>query len=258
MIPLPLAGSVLFMMIRQLAFISALSLAISAQGQLNKVLNKDSVAKKTSRIQKPGARSSLSNEEVIKGLKEALAVGTQSAVSLAGKADGFYKNPRIYIPWPEEAIEMKARLLKIGFEGKVTEFEMSLNRAAEEAVKQAIPVFTAAIAGMSVKDGFAILNGKDTAATNYLRKNTYDSLRVRFLPVVQEAIEKVEVTRYWNPLVTAYNRLPKVTRQNPDLDEYVTNKAINGLMLLIADEETRIRKDPKARISALLKKVFGR
>jgi hypothetical protein len=118
-------------------------------------------------------------------------------------------------------------------------------------------VFADVITNMSVQDGFSILNGADTAATNYLRKTTYSPLKEKFLPVVKEAIQKVNVTNYWNPSVTAYNRLPGVKKQNPDLDDYVTNKTIVGLMVLIADEEIKIRKDANARVTDLLKKVFG-
>lgn len=202
---------------------------------------------------KPG----LSNEEVIRGLKEALTVGTNSSSSIASQVDGYYKNPRLFIPWPSEARDMKTKLVQLGMQAKVEEFEMSLNRAAEEAAKKAAPVFVSAITNMSVQDGFAILKGSDTAATNYLRKSTYASLKEQFAPVVKEAIEKVKVTSYWQPLATTYNKLPLVKKQNPNLDEYVTEKAINGLMLLIADEEIKIRKDPAARVSELLKKVFG-
>lgn len=202
-------------------------------------------------------KPALTNEEVVKGLKEALTVGTNNSSGLAGKLDGFYKNPRLFIPWPPEAAEMRTKLMKMGFSKKIEEFEMSLNRAAEEAATKAAPVFGSAITNMSVQDGFAILKGVDTAATNYLRKTTYSPLEEQFTPVVKEAIEKVKVTSYWEPLVTAYNKLPMVKKQNPDLNEYVTNKAINGLMILIADEEIKIRKDPAARVSELLKKVFG-
>lgn len=232
--------------------------ALSSQAQLKGILNKDSLSKKAGSITKSNAKSTLSNEEVVKGLKEALSVGAGNASGLASKLDGFYGNSRIIIPWPEEAAEMKAKLVKMGMQKKITEFEMSLNRAAEEAAKSAVPVFTAAVFNMSVNDGFAILNGTDTAATNYLRKTTYDPLTEKFLPIVKEAIEKVEVTKYWNPLVKAYNAVPGVKKQNPDLDQYVTNKAINGLMVLIADEEIKIRKDPMARVTDLLKNVFGK
>lgn len=200
----------------------------------------------------------LTNEEVIKGLKEALSIGTNSASSLASKVDGYYKNPRIFIPWPAEAADMKVKLTQLGMSKKISEFETSLNRAAEEAAKSAAPVFLDAITNMSLSDGFAILKGEDTAATNFLRKTTYSPLKEKFKPIVKEAINKVKVTSYWNPLVTKYNKIPGVKKQNPDLEEYVTIKAINGLMVLIADEETRIRKDPMARVTDLLKKVFGR
>ncbi len=208
----------------------------------------------------PGTGSSttpLSNEEVIRGLKEALTVGTNNSSSLAGKLDGFYKNPRLFIPWPAEAQKMKEKLLALGFQKQIEEFELSLNRAAEEAALNASPVFVDAIKNMSVQDGFAILRGTDTAATNYLRRTTYTPLEQKFRPVVKEAIDKVNVTSYWNPLVTTYNMIPGVKKQNPDLDSYVTNKAINGLMLLIADEEVKIRRNPAARVTDLLKKVFG-
>lgn len=200
----------------------------------------------------------LTNEEVIKGLKEALSIGTNNSAGIASKVDGFYKNPKIFIPWPEEAVDMKTKLTKLGMTKKIIEFETSLNRAAEEAALKAAPVFIDAITNMSLKDGFAILKGVDTAATNYLRKTTYQPLKQKFLPVVKEAVSKVKVTSYWQPLATAYNKLPGVKKQNPNLDEYVTNKAINGLMLLIADEEIKIRKDPMARVTELLKKVFAK
>jgi hypothetical protein len=203
------------------------------------------------------SKGGLTNEEVIKGLKEALTVGTNNSASLASKLDGYYKNPKIFIPWPSEARDMKTKLTQMGFSQKIQEFEMSLNRAAEEAALKAAPIFVNAVTGMSVQDGFAILKGADTAATNYLRKSTYASLKEQFTPVVKEAIEKVKVTSYWLPLANAYNKLPLVKKQNPNLDEYVTDKAINGLMTLIADEEIKIRKDPAARVSELLKKVFG-
>lgn len=199
----------------------------------------------------------LTNDEVIKGLKEALTVGTNNSSAVAAKLDGFNKNPKIYIPWPAEAQAMKDKLMKMGFQKKIADFETSLNRAAEEAAKKASPVFVDAITGMSISDGFAILKGNDTAATHYLRQQTYAPLKEKFTPVVKEAIAKVNVTAYWKPLVTAYNKLPGVKKQNPDLDAYVTGKAINGLMLLIADEEAKIRKDPVAQVTDLLKKVFG-
>lgn len=234
-----------------LASIVMLALSGSCQ-DLGGILKETSDAVKQSTV-----KTGLTNEEVINGLKEALAVGTNNSSSLAGKLDGFYKNPRLFIPWPPEALAMKEKLVKMGFSRKIEEFELSLNRAAEEAALHASPVFVDAIKKMTVQDGFAILQGADTAATNYLRKTTYAPLKEKFMPVVQSAIEKVDVTKYWNPLVSAYNMVPGVKKQNPDLDDYITNKTINGLMLLIADEEIKIRKDPAARVTDLLKKVFG-
>jgi hypothetical protein len=230
----------------------------SLTAQIKGIIKKDSIAKKAKVLKKATTSKSLSNEEVVKGLKEALTIGTNKSAQLGAQLDGFYKNPRLFIPWPAEAQEMRNRLIKMGFTKKVEEFEMSLNRAAEEASKEAAPIFTTAIVNMSVQDGFAILNGTDTSATNYLRKTTYDPLHEKFLPVVKAAIEKVSVTKYWSPLVSAYNVLPGVKKQNPDLDDYVTNRAINGLMVLIADEEIKIRKDPMARVTDLLKRVFGK
>ncbi|MBN8694470.1 MAG: DUF4197 domain-containing protein [Bacteroidetes bacterium] len=200
---------------------------------------------------------SLTNEEIIKGLREALTVGTNSSTASASKADGYLKNTRLFIPWPEEAKDMKERLTKLGMKKQIADFETSLNRAAEEAAKKAAPVFIDAITKMSISDGMAILNGNDTAATNFLRKTSYAPLYDQFLPVVKEAIAKVNVTKYWNPLVTKYNKLPGVKKQNPNLDDYVTKKAANGLFVLIADEEAKIRKDPMARVTDILKKVFG-
>ncbi len=203
------------------------------------------------------ATPSLTNDEVIKGLKEALTVGTNNSSGLAAKADGYLKNPKIYIPWPAEAKDMRDKLIKMGMQKKVTEFETSLNRAAEEAAKKAAPVFVDAITNMSIGDGFAILNGNDTAATHYLREKTTAPLKEKFMPTVKEAVAKVKVTSYWKPLATAYNKLPGVKKQNPNLDDYVCTKAVNGLMTLISDEETKIRKDPMARVTDILKKVFG-
>ncbi len=203
------------------------------------------------------ATPALTNEEVIKGLREALSVGTNNSSGTASKVDGYLKNARLFIPWPEEAKDMREKLIKLGMQKKVQEFETSLNRAAEEAAKKAGTVFLDAITKMSVSDGFAILKGADTAATNFLRKTSYSPLYDQFLPIVKEAIAKVKVTSYWNPLVTKYNKLPGVKKQNPDLNDYVTKKAANGLFILIADEEAKIRKDPMARVTDLLKKVFG-
>lgn len=203
-------------------------------------------------------KPSLTNDEVVSGLREALTTGAKTAAGAAEKLDGFYKNPKIFIPWPAEAKSMKDKLVMLGMQSQVTQFEESVNRAAEEASKSAFDVFAEAVKGMSVSDGFAILNGGDTAATHFLREKTTGSLTEKFKPIVKTAMDKVRVTEYWNPLVTKYNKIPGVTKQNPDLEAYVTAKAIDGLMILISEQEAKIRKDPAAQVTDLLKRVFGK
>lgn len=198
-----------------------------------------------------------SNEEIIQGLKEALNHGTNNSTAQVSKVDGYLKNPRLFIPWPPEAVEMKNKLVKLGMQKKVDEFETSLNRAAEEAAKTAAPVFLTAIKNMTVTDGMTILKGNDTAATHYLKGATSTELYTQYKPIVKDAINKVKVTQYWDPLVKKYNKIPGVKKQNPDLEDYVTRKAMGGLFLLVADEEAKIRKDPMARVNDILKKVFG-
>lgn len=184
-------------------------------------------------------KQTLSNEDIIQGLKEALSVGTQSAVSISSKVDGYLKNPRLFIPFPPEAQEMKDKLIKYGFSKKINEFEILLNRAAENAAKDATPIFMNAIKQMTISDGMQILRGTDTSATQYLRQTTYDFLYNKFLPVVKKSIQEVKLTNYWKPLVSAYNKLPNKKKYNPDLEKYVTEKAIKGLFILIADEEKK-------------------
>ena len=200
----------------------------------------------------------LTNGEVVAGLKEALTIGVRESSSRASAVDGFYKNAKIAIPWPAEAQKVKDVLQTTGFTKQIAAFEESMNRAAEEAAKGAFDVFVGAVKDMTIQDGFSILNGGDMAATNYMREKTSVPLKQKFSPIVKNAIEKVNVTSYWNPLVNAYNMVPGVTKQNPNLEDYITNKAIDGLMTLIAEQEVKIRTDPSAQVTALLKKVFGK
>jgi hypothetical protein len=204
-----------------------------------------------------GQNKKPTNEEVIKGLRDALTVGTNNSASLASKVDGFNANPKIRIPFPQEAIKVKNTLENLGMKPQIDKFETTLNRAAEEASKEAAPVFINAIKAMTISDGFKILKGKDNEATEYLRSKTTAELTTKFKPIVQKAIQKVEVTKYWNPLITKYNQIPGVEKKNPNLDDYVTQKALEGLFKLLTDEEAKIRKDPAARVTDILKKVFG-
>lgn len=204
--------------------------------------------------------NALSNEEVIRGLKEALNIGAKNAVSFTSKENGFLNNSAIRIPFPEEAIKVKETALSIGLKSQVESFEANLNHAAELATKEAVAVFTTAISNMSIQDGFNILKGDSTAATTFLKKNTNQELTDRFSPIVQQAIDEVKLTSYWEPLASAYNSAIIITggqKINPDLKAYVTAKALEGLFHYVAKEEKKIRKDPAARVTALLQKVFG-
>lgn len=206
------------------------------------------------------AGSGLTNDEVIAGLKEALSVGTDKSSAMASKEDGFFKNPAIKIPFPPEAQKVKDKAIKWGMQSQVDEFVMTMNRAAEEASKEAKPIFLNAVTGMSVGDGFAILKGEDNAATAYLSGKTRADLKVLFMPKVKDAIAKVNVTKYWNPMMSKYNKSVKLTggdEVNPDLEDYICERALDGLFVLIAAEELKIRQDPMARVSDLLSKVFG-
>lgn len=201
--------------------------------------------------------NNLSNDEVIKGLKEALNVGTNNATGKASRMDGFYKNSLIKIPFPPEAKVVESTARNFGMSSQVDKFVMTMNRAAEEASKEAAPIFINAVKTMTINDGISILRGGDGAATNYLKGRTQNELTLKFSPIVKRAINKVQLTKYWRPIVNKYNKIPGVRKQNPDLDKYVTGKALEGLFKLIADEENKIRKDPAARVSDILRKVFG-
>ena len=199
----------------------------------------------------------LTNSEVVSGLKEALTVGTNNSTMLTSKLDGYYKNPEIFIPFPPKAIKVKEKVEAIGMKKQVDEFVMTMNRAAETASKEAAPIFIKAITSMSIADGFTILKGSDNAATMYLKEKTSTELRAKFRPVVISAIGKVKLTDYWSPVITTYNKIPFIKKQDPNLDDYVTTKAMDGLFLMIEKEEKKIRKNPLARVTDILKKVFS-
>jgi hypothetical protein len=206
------------------------------------------------------SKPQLSNEEVISGLKEALNVGIKNSVNLTSVTDGFLKNTDIRLPFPQDALKVKQKALDLGMSAQVEKFETTLNRAAEEATKEALPIFADAITNMSISDGFGILNGGNGAATKYLKDNTTAKLTAAFAPKVEAAISKVKLTEYWNPIITKYNSAMTLTggeKLNPDLNKYVTERAIAGLFHMVEIEENKIRKDPLARVSDLLKKVFG-
>lgn len=202
----------------------------------------------------------LTNGEVISGLREALNIGIDNSVKSTSVIDGFLNNNEIRLPFPPDAQKVKEKALDLGLDNQVEKFETTLNRAAEEASKEALPIFINAIKNMTVEDGFAILNGGNGAATDYLKNQTKTQLKEAFMPKVKEAISKVKLTEYWNPLITKYNTAMTLTggqKLNPDLDEFVTDKAIEGLFHMVKKEEDKIRLDPMARVTDLLTRVFG-
>lgn len=240
---------------KNLLFITLVCLGLLSQACSAQKLNLKGITDQVNNT--ISGKPSLSNDDIVKGLKEALTIGGDNASSLASKVDGYYKNPSIIIPFPPEARDMEQKLRKIGMSEQVDEFVMTLNRAAEEAAKEAAPIFKAAVRNMTITDGINILKGSDDAATVYLKNTTSSQLVEKFKPVIQAALLKVEITKYWKPLMTRYNRIPFVRKMNPNLEDYVTQKAIQGMFFLIAQEELKIRKDPVARVTDILKKVFG-
>ena len=173
------------------------------------------------------------------------------------KPDGFFKDLSIKIPLPEEANKVETKLRSIGQGKKVDETIESINRAAEDATTAAKDIFVEAIKGMSINDAMSILRGDDNAATKFLDKSTRADLISKFEPIVKISLDKVGATKNWNTIFSTYNKLPFVEKVNPDLVEYATGKAIDGLFIQIAKEELKIRQDPAARVTDLLKKVFG-
>lgn len=198
----------------------------------------------------------LTNEEVTKGLKEALAQGATKGANFVSKVDGYFKTPEIKIPFPKDASLVETKLRAIGMGAQVDEFVLSLNRAAEDAAKEAAPIFVSAIQKMTINDAFAILKGEPDAATQYLKKTTTPQLKEKFTPIVKTSLDKVNATKYWADLINYYNKLPFVSKVNPDLNAYATDMAIQGLFVMVAREEKLIRKDPAARTTDILKKVF--
>lgn len=204
------------------------------------------------------SKGGLSNEEIVAGLKEALTVGARNSAEQLSSVDGFFKNAAVKVLMPEEAKKAESTLRGLGLGNLVDNAILSMNRAAEEASKSAAPIFVDAIKTMSIQDAFGILRGPDTAATSYLKGKTTSSLTASFKPVIDDALAKTNATKYWKDVFEAYNRLPTTFNKiNTDLSSYVTEKALSGLFFQVAQEEQKIRKDPAARVTDILKKVFG-
>jgi hypothetical protein len=204
-----------------------------------------------------GTEQPLTTSEVTAGLKEALINGISKGSDLVSQVDGYFKNPEIKIPFPPDVQKVETRLRQIGLGDQVDKFILTLNRGAEDAAKEAKPIFISAIKSMTIEDAWGILKGEDDAATQYLKRTTSGQLKEKFKPVIQNSLNKVNATKYYGDIVSTYNKIPLVEKVNPELDDYATDKAIEGLFLMIAKEEKNIREDPVARTTDLLKKVFG-
>lgn len=196
--------------------------------------------------------------EIALGLKQALELGTTSGADRLSVKDGFFGNLAVKLFFPPEAQKAEKMLRSLGFNQLCDNVLLSLNRAAEDAAIEAKPIFISAIRQMTINDAVNILLGKQNdAATNYFKRVTSDQLRLKFEPIVQNSLSKVGATKYWGDVTNTYNKVPFVSKINPDLKDYVTQKAIDGLFLEIAQEELKIRNNISARNTSLLQKVFG-
>jgi hypothetical protein len=197
------------------------------------------------------------NVDIAGGLKEALNKGITEQVSKLTATDGFYKNQMVKILLPEELQKVDSGLRKIGLGSLADEGLKAINRTAEDAVKTATPIFVDAIRGMSFTDAKNILLGNQTAATTYLQNSTSTALYGKFNPVIKNSFAKVGADKIWANIITKYNSIPLVKKVNPDLTDYTTSKAMEGVFKMIAVEEKDIRTNVSARSSDLLKKVFA-
>jgi len=233
---------------RALPILLILLAATPASAQLDKLLQ----------LPKSGASASLSDAKIGDGLKQALQVGTEKAVGLTGKTDGYFANAAIKILMPERLHTVEQGLRAVGQGAQVDEFVLSMNRAAERAAPAAKNLFWNAIGAMSFDDARRILQGPSTAATEYFKEKTTDKLASAFGPVVSSAMNEAGVTRQYKQLVGAAHTLPFVNVEAFDLDHYVVGKALDGLFHVVGEEEQKIRANPMARTTPLLKEVFAR
>lgn len=231
-----------------------------SQAQLKKFFKKDSSGKSgidkiAQKLPNKGS-GSLTNDEIINGLKEALEVGTKRGTDKLSMIDGFFKDAVIKILMPPEAQKVEKTLRGVGLGKQVDNAILSMNRAAEDAAKSAAPIFIDAIKQMSIQDALGILKGGDFAATNYLKEKTSAALTEAFRPVIENSLKKVDATKYWNTVFTTYNKFSS-DKVNTDLPAYVTEKGLAGIFYQVGQEEQKIRKDPVARTTDILKKVFA-
>lgn len=205
-----------------------------------------------------GGQSELSESTIIDGLKEALHIGAGNAVGFVSKMDGYYKNPRIKIPLPDAVQKVEKILRSVGYGPKIDASELSMNRAAEKAAPEAEAMFWDTIKNMSFSDARKILNGRENEATLYFKDKTQARLGEKFKPIVHDVMSSVGVTRKYQELDSKVSTIPFAESMSFDLDKYVTDGALDGLFLMLAEEEKKIRQNPAARVTDLLKKVFGK
>ena len=203
------------------------------------------------------SQTGLSSGDIAGGLKEALLKGAQTGTSKLSSPGGFLENAALKIIMPPEAQKIESTLRKLGFNQLMDDMIVSMNRAAEDACKTAIPIFTTAIKEMTITDGINILKGSDTSATAYLRTKTNTTLSQSFSPIIKTSLDKVNATKYWEKIITTYNSVPLIGKKmNPDLVAYVTDKSLSGIYTEIATQEKDIRANPAARTTELMRKVF--
>jgi len=203
-----------------------------------------------------GGKGGFTKEEAADALKEAFIQGTGKGVDLLSQLDGYYGNSEIKIPIPPDAKNVENKLRAVGLGKEVDKAIESLNRAAEDAAVEAKDIFVAAIKGLTITDALNIVSGKQDAGTQFLRGQTTDDLTAKFSPIIKTSLDKVDATKYWNEVMTKYNKIPLVRKVETDLTAYVTQQAIDGLFVMIAKEELNIRQNPGARTTDLLRKVF--
>jgi hypothetical protein len=235
---------------------------IAGAGLLDKVKELTGKKDKQSSSEPAGQGSTLGagldKDTIAAGLKEALTLGSQNAVSMVSSVDGYFKNPAIRIPLPEKVQKVEKPLRKIGLSKQVDEFVVTMNRAAEKAAPAAKDIFVGAVKEMTIVDAIKILQGGETSATEYMKSKTYDKLYGVFKPTVTKAVMDVGVTKSYQQLVDKAKKSKLIKDESLDLDHHVTSKALDGLFYMLGQEEKKIRKDPVAQVTDLLKKVFGK
>lgn len=205
-----------------------------------------------------GTISNPTSSEMGLGLKEALEIGVSAGTGRLSAEKGFFNNMAVKILFPPEAQKVEKTIRSLGLNSLADQVVLSLNQAAELAAKEAKPIFVSAIKQMTIADASKILLGKEQdGATQYFKRVSSNELRIKFQPIIQASLAKVGATRHWSDVMNRYNKIPLVTQINPDLEGYVTQKAIDGLFHEVAQEELKIRQNTAARSSALLQKVFG-